>query len=305
MRKLLALVLVSFTLLSQPLKAQYYYYNDKYYESAVVFEVGAGFGLMNSLTDLGGKSGPGKNFIKDLRWKTAKPSMGIYVLANYMDKIAVRLEGTFGQVTGYDSILKNVASTSTGRYERNLSFKSKISEIQLGVEVHPLMFRDFENQEPPAISPYGIVGVGLYSFDPQAQLNGQWYSLQPLHTEGQGFAEYPDRKNYSLTQLNIAAGLGLRYQISPMLNTRLEFVHRILSTDYLDDASTGYIDPTLFYNYLSPNRAAIAQQLADRKPELAPGDGAKPTDVRGDPTDNDAFFTIQLKIGLTIGRQRR
>jgi hypothetical protein len=273
-------------------------------ESAVVFEVGAGFGVMNSLTDLGGKKGIGKNFVKDLRWKTAKPSVGMYVLANYLDKISLRLEGTFGQVVGYDSILKKVAPSTSGRYERNLSFKSKISEVQLALEVHPLMFRDFEDEDPPLLSPYGVIGVGYYSFDPQAKLNGQWYSLQPLHTEGQGFKEYPERKNYQLSQLNIAAGMGIKYQVSPLLNARLEFVHRILSTDYLDDASTDYIDPALFYNYLSPTKAALAEQLYDRKYEIT-GDASVDGAQRGDPSDNDAYFTIQFKIGLTLGRQRR
>lgn len=306
MRKFLVVALVCSTLLNQPLKAQYYYYNDKYYESAVVLEIGGSFGVMNSLTDLGGKKGVGKKFIKDLRWKTTKPSLGVYVLANYLDKISLRLEATFGQVAGYDSILKNVKSSTFGRYERNLSFKSKIAEAQLALEIHPLMFRDFEDQDPPMLSPYGIIGVGVYSFDPQAKLNGQWYSLQPLHTEGQGFKEYPDRKTYQLTQLNIATGIGLKYQISPLLNARFEFVHRTLSTDYLDDASNeDYIDPTLFSAYLSPNRASIAQQLADRRAEISPGDVTFANSQRGDPKDNDAYFTFQFKIGMTLGRQRR
>jgi len=305
MRKLMLVALTICTLFSQSSKAQYYFYNDKYYENAVVFEVGGSFGVMNSLTDLGGKKGIGKNFIKDLRWKTAKPSFGIFFLANYLDKLALRVEGTFGQVVGYDSILKNVAATTSGRYERNLSFKSKISEIQLALEIHPLMFRNFEDNDPPLLSPYAVIGVGYYSFDPQAKLNGQWYSLQPLHLEGQGFKEYPDRKNYKLSQLNISTGFGLKYQVSPLLNARLEFVHRILSTDYLDDASTGYINPSLFDNYLSPNRAAIAKKLYDRKGEVTPGDDSKPYDQRGDPKDNDSYFTIQFKIGLTLGRQRR
>ncbi|MEQ1678034.1 MAG: hypothetical protein ABL876_15100, partial [Chitinophagaceae bacterium] len=85
MRKLIVVALVCSTVFSQPLKAQYYYYNDKYYENAVVFEIGGSFGVMNSLTDLGGKKGIGKNFIKDLRWKTAKPSFGVFVAANYLD----------------------------------------------------------------------------------------------------------------------------------------------------------------------------------------------------------------------------
>jgi hypothetical protein len=308
MRKLLVTVLVCSVVFSQPLKAQqYYYYNSKYFDSPLVFEIGGSFGVMNSLTDVGGKKGVGKNFIKDLQWKFAKPSFGMYVMAMYKNAIGIRLEGTFSEVTGYDSILKKVANTTYGRYERNLSYKSRISEFQLGVEIHPLFFKDYDEDEPPAISPYVVAGAGLFTFDPQAKLNGQWYSLQQFHTEGQGFAEYPDRKNYSLTQLNIIAGIGIKYEINSFLNARFEIVHRILTTDYLDDVSNvDYIDPTLFPRYLTPTKAAIAQQLYRRTNELNPSDVTFANNIqRGDPTDNDSYFTIQLKLGLMLGRQRR
>lgn len=305
MRKLLTLALVSVALLQQPLKAQYYYYNDKYFESAVVFELGVTGGVMNSLTDLGGKSGIGKGFIKDLRWKPARLSYGAYIAATYKNAITGRIEGTFGRVVGYDSILKNVASTSSGRYERNLSFRSKISEVQLAIEVHPLFFKSYDD-DPPRLSPYVVIGAGYFSFDPEAYLNGQWYQLAPLRLEGQGMAEYPDRKPYDLNQVNLLGGLGLRYEISPTLNARIEVIHRKLFTDYLDDASTDYIDPALFYNYLPPVQAAIAQQLYFRRHELNASDvQPQPGEQRGDHKDMDSYFTIQAKIGITFGRPRR
>jgi hypothetical protein len=307
MRKLLVIALLWMMIPDQPLNAQFYYYNNKYYDSPIVFEIGGSFGMMNSLTDLGGKRGVGKKFIKDMRVKTIRPSYGVYLLAMYNNVIGVRLEGTFGQVVGYDSILKKVASSTYGRYERNLSFKSRISEFQLGVEVHPLFFKSYEDEDPPPISPYVVVGASIYSFDPQAQLNGVWYSLQPLHLEGQGFEEYPDRKNYSLTQLNFIGGFGVKYEINSVLNARLEFVHRFLTTDYLDDASNyEFVDPTLFYKYLPANRAAIAQQLYNRTNEIKPSDVTYFENLqRGDPRQNDSYFTVQLKLGIMLGRQRR
>jgi hypothetical protein len=308
MRKLLVIALVCMVIPDQALKAQnYYYYNNKYYDSPIVYEFGVNFGVMNSLTDLGGKKGIGKKFIKDLRWKTARPSYGIYLMGMYNNVIGVRLEGTFGEVAGYDSILKKVAASTYGRYERNLSFKSRISEFQLGIEVHPLFFKSYEDEDPPPISPYVVVGASVYSFDPQAKLNGVWYSLQPLHLEGQGFTEYPERKSYELTQVNVIAGLGVKYELNSFLNARLEFVHRFLNTDYLDDVSNvDYVDPTLFYKYLPANRAAIAQQLYNRTNELNPGDLTFFENIqRGDPKDKDSYFTIQFKIGIMLGRQRR
>ncbi len=306
MKKNLVTLLVFSFLLTQSLKAQYYFYNNKYYENSIVMEIGGSFGVMNALTDLGGKKGIGKNFLKDLRWKTAKPSYSLYAIGMYQNMIGVRLEGTFGKVEGYDSILKNVASSTGGRYERNLSFRSRVTDVQLAFEIHPLFFKNYTDDEPPVFSPYAVAGIGYYTFNPEANLNGHWYALQPLRTEGQGFIEYRDRKPYKLSQINFALGLGIKYEVNSMINARLEAVHRILTTDYLDDVSTTYIDPSLFYNYLSPTRAAIAQQLYSRRGELNPSDvPPSPGDQRGDPKDNDAFFTIQLKVGFILGRQRR
>lgn len=294
-----------FSIAAFPLKAQFYYYNDKYYDSPLAFEIGGSAGLMNSLTDLGGKKGIGKSFIKDLSWKNAKPSFSVYALAMYKYAVGVRLEGTFGSVQAADSSLRSVAASTFGRYERNLSFKSKITDLQLALEIHPLFFREYDEDEAPYFSPYLVAGVGYFSFDPQAEINGQVYSLQPLRTEGQGFAEYRDRTPYKLSQVNFPVGIGIRYEVNSFLNARVEVVHRILQTDYLDDVSRDYVDPALFSNYLPANQAAVAQQLFDRQGEL---NGSHTTQVgsqRGNPKNNDAYFTVQVKLGITLGRLRR
>lgn len=304
-RSAVVLWVLVFSITASSLKAQFYYYNDKYYDSPLAFEIGGSAGLMNSLTDLGGKKGIGKSFIKDLNWKNAKPSFSVYALAMYKYAVGVRLEGTFGKVQGADSTLKSVAASTFGRYERNLSFKSKITDVQLALEIHPLFFRDYDENEAPYFSPYLVAGVGYFSFDPQAEINGQVYSLQPLRTEGQGFAEYRDRTPYKLSQVNFPVGIGIRYEVNSFLNARVEVMHRILQTDYLDDVSKDYVDPALFSNYLPSNQAAIAQQLFDRQAEL---NGSHTTQVgsqRGNPKNNDAYFTVQVKLGITLGRLRR
>jgi hypothetical protein len=297
MRKIVVSVLVFLCVLETiPAGAQFYYYNDKYYNTDWVFEIGGAGGIMNSLTDIGGKKGIGKKFVKDLNWKVSKPSFGIYAVATWHDVIGVRLEATFGNIGSYDSILKKVGPSTFGRYERNLSFKSNITDIQMVAEIHPLFFKSYdEDHPPPPYSPYLLAGIGYFSFNPQAQLNNQWYSLQPLHTEGQGFAEYPDRQPYKLSQVNIPVGIGLKYEVSSAINVRLELVYRFLFTDYLDDVSNvDYIDPSLFNNYLSATQAALAQQLYDRRISTVKNN------QRGDPKNNDAFFTIQFKVGMSI-----
>lgn len=293
--------------LSQNTSAQYYFYDNTYYDSPLLFELGGSVGVMNCLTDLGGRSGIGKKFVKDLNFGNTQLAGGIYASAIYKNAIAFRLEGTFGQVTAYDSILKSVKASTFGRYERNLSFRSNISEVSLTAEIHPVfIFKKWElsEDEPPRYSPYLLVGVGYFNFNPQAKLNNNWVDLQPLSTEGEGFKEYPDRKPYSLHQSNILVGTGIKYELSSLFNVRVEFVYRILHTDYLDDVSNvDFVDPSLFSNYFTGSKLTNALLLSDRHYELDPT-YIHTSEQRGNPKNNDAYFTFNVKFGLVIGRQR-
>ena len=303
--KIKILIFFFFLAAGNQLKAQYYFYDGNFYDNPVVFEFGGSAGAINALTDLGGRKGIGKKFVKDFNFKNTQLCGGLFFSVVYKNAFALRIEGTFGQVHAYDSILESVKSTTNGRYERNLSFRSNISEVSLVAEFHPFyIFGNYDQDHfPPAVSPYLLLGVGYFHFNPQAKLNGNWIDLQPLHTEGEGFSEYPNVKTYSLNQINFPVGIGARYDVSPIVNVRAEMVYRILSTDYLDDVSGRYIDPAVFSNYLSGTQLNQALLLNDRhKPGAVT---AHPDGIRGDPKNNDGYITFNLKLGLTLGRERR
>lgn len=300
-------VLVLFTLSSQQSSAQYYFYNNNYYDKPLTFEIGASIGAMNCLTDLGGKKGIGKKFIKDLNFGKTQLAGSIFLSANYQYMFGLRLEGTFGTVTADDKVLESVKETTFGRYERNLNFKSKISDFMLALEVHPIYIARSgdEDAEPPLLSPYLLGGIGFFSFNPQTTKNGQTIDLQPLSTEGQGFAEFPDRKPYKLSQMNIPIGAGVKYELGSTLTLRAEFVYRKLNTDYLDDVSSEYyIDPTLYANYFTGAKLTNALLLNNRQYELNPGHGYDTRDQRGNPKNKDAYFTFNVKIGYVFGREK-
>jgi len=307
--KKLQLITIFFLLvcLAQKTTAQYYFYDNNYYDNPVVYELGASVGAMNCLTDLGGKKGIGKRFVKDLNFGNTQLSGGIFFSAIFKNAVAIRVEGTFGQVKAYDSVLNKVKASTFGRYERNLSFRSNITEIMAVAEFHPLyIFKKYdENATLPRYSPYLVGGIGYFSFNPQAKLLNRWVDLQPLSTEGQGFAEYPKRKPYSLHQVCIPVGVGVKYELSPMLNLRAECVYRILNTDYLDDVSTTYVDPNVFSNYFTGTKLTNALLLNDRQYELDPTHITVDGDQRGNPKNNDAYFTFNVKISLILGREKR
>ncbi len=285
---------------------RYYSESKQYAYSPVVIELGGGIGGINCLTDLGGNKGIGKKFLKDINWKNTQRCTNLFIGAIINDAFSVQVQGTFGSVQAYDSILskyKDDPATST-RYFRNLSFRSTISEVALTGEIHPLLLKDYGDGTFPHLSPYLLAGIGKFSFNPQTYFGGQWVDLQPLRTEGQGFKEYKDRPLYRLNATSYPIGIGLRYEISSLFFARFEVVQHFTSTDYLDDASQGnYIDPALFSTYLSPANAALATQLCDRHYELNPAYQPVAGDIRGDSKDNDSYFTFNLKLSFVFRRR--
>ncbi len=293
--------------LGQQANAQYYFYNDNYYDSPIMYEVGGSVGAMNSLTDIGGKKGIGGKFFKDLNIGNTEFAGSFYVGALYKYTIGLRLEATFGKVSAYDSVLVGVNDIARARYNRNLSFRSNITEIALMVEFHPIYaFIDWQasDYDPPKFSPYLLGGIGYFSFNPQAKLNNQWVNLQPLSTEGQGFAEYPDRKPYKLNAISIPMGGGVKYELSPLINIRAEFVYRPTTSDYIDDVSTTFIDKNLYQQYFTGARLTSAYLLTDRQRGEYPPQ-TFPDKKRGNAKDNDNFFSVNIKFGLALGRERR
>lgn len=288
----------------QKAAAQDYFYKNNHINGDLFYEAGASFGIMNCLTDLGGHRGSGKTFIKDLNLGNTEHNGSIYAGLTYKDMLGLRLEATYGQVKAYDSILKDNARNSYGRYERNLSFESKISEISLLATFYPLGL--IQNTKHYIITPYFIGGIGFFSFNPQTTLNGRTVDLQPLSTEGEGFAEYPDRIPYRLMQFNFPVGMGFLHEASKHISIRAEFIYRILFTDYLDDVSKTYIDPSLFSKYFSGQKLSDALALNNRNRRNNPSNYPGNSDagqVRGT-KNKDAYFTLNMKIGYTFGRKK-
>jgi hypothetical protein len=251
------------------------------------------------LGDLGGSAGIGRDFLKDVDFPLTKFSKMIY--ANYYpaEWLGFRLALSHGQLQGSDAEAPNKGGDETFRIARNLSFKSSVLEAYVAAEVYPTVFFERYDGLQGKLRPYGLIGVGAYKFNPKTQLNGQWVELQPLRLEGQGLI--PGKSEYKLTQAEIPMGLGFKYFIRENMYVGMELLHRKLFTDYVDDVSTTYPDPIIF-NALPAADAAKARQLYYRGDEI-PAARLTPTvnEQRGDPTDNDAFFSTILRFGWRIG----
>ena len=234
-------------------------------------EIGLGIGPMFFLGDLGGNSGVGQStWLKDVQFPLVNLSKGLYLNIYPAEWLGFRLAVNQGGWKDTIVQLKVRAAMKNLRRQRNLQFRSSMLEGYAALEISPTVFLEKYEGLLGKIRPYGLIGVGVFHFNPKGQYfapNGtsSWVALQPLRLEGQGFAEYPDRKPYSLTQLEIPAGFGAKFYIKENMFIGLEVLHRQTFTDYVDDVSTTNIDNTLFAKYLTPEQAAMANQLYYRQ----------------------------------------
>lgn len=264
-------------------------------------EVGLGIGPSFFLGDLGGNRGKGKTFIKDINLPMTKLMKGAYVNFYPAEWIGFRLAVNMGVLEAYDSL----GPTDHHGYERtkrNLSFKSNLKEAYIAAEIYPTVILEQYDGLQYKFRPYGLVGFGMFHFNPKAQYtepNGsrRWVELKPLHLEGQGFPEYPQRKEYSLTQQEMLIGGGFKYYIKENIYIGFEILHRKTFTDYLDDVSTQYIDPYYFDVHLTPENAIIARQLFYREKLITGVTRPYINYQRGDPKQNDAYFSGLLRFG--------
>jgi hypothetical protein len=143
---------------------------------------------------------------------------------------------------------------------------------------------------------YGFAGINIMFFNPKNLYNGKWVALHPLNTEGQGLPGGP--APYSLFGINIPFGAGIRYNITRNLRFSAELSIRKLFTDYVDDISGYYYDN----NKLRELKGDMAADLAD--PSLGLIDGYSNTgEIRGDPTDKDNYFFIQLQLAYRFRKK--
>ncbi len=211
-------------------------------------------------------------------------SGSLFYRYNISPAFAGKLQFSYGNISSYDY--------ASGFTNRNLHFKSHIAELSLTGQLNiiPLIKK---GQPFRKFSPYLFAGVSVFNYNPKAELNGEWYELQPLGTEGQGLAEYEDRDEYKLTQISIPFGIDLRYNLDRKFFLGLELGFRKTFTDYLDDVSTTYADKDL----IAAANGDIAAQLSDRRSEILGNTVIFPENgQRGDSKDKDWYYLFNAYI---------
>ena len=226
----------------------------------------------------------------DFALNRPKIAAGIFFRKQLSTYIGIRLSGDYTYL-GYS----DVYSKNTVQNTRNLSFNSNVWEISLSGDFN--FFRFQPGFEGYNFTPYVGLGVGVFSFDPYAYLNGEKYLLRPLGTEGQGSALYPNLKPYNPLAICIPFTLGAKYALNPNMNVFGEVCYRFTNTDYLDDVS-GLYAPDAFPP-LPDGSPSPGYLLQDRSYETGNSIGVKGRQ-RGNSLQKDAYATIKVGISFNL-----
>ena len=215
----------------------------------------------------------------------------IGVSANYelKDQIMLRAGLTYSVIGGADRF-----SNKSNLVLRNLAFETSIVELSAVGEYY------FFNLYDRRYSPYIFGGLAIFHFNPYAfDINKQKVFLKTLSTEGQGIAGYPDRKPYSLTQMAIPYGGGIKFAVNDNLRIGIELGMRKLFTDYLDDVSKDYVDAS----DLLAAKGQLAVDMSYRGDEVAGGNPNYPSKSvqRGNSKKNDYYYFTGIHLTYRIG----
>jgi hypothetical protein len=274
--------------------------------------VGFSIGASSFLGDLGGRPTIGRGFVYDLNIQTVRPAFSAMYRYNLNPFLAFRGELAFTQLTGDDALINAdffVDRAYTRRY-RNLNFTSPLLSIGAMAEIHLYNYQP-GNKDGFKVAPYIGIGGGMFWFDPRTEdpLTGGTVRLQPLGTEGQGLSGYGSK--YSLIQPQLLGAVGLKYNIGPQLAMSIEVIYHHTFTDYIDDVSTRFVDPAIFFANYDPATAAQIVRLSNRSGELnLPPDPrlqaiTRDGEVRGFDTNDDQFFRVQATFLYVLNAKNK
>ncbi len=243
-------------------------------------EAGILVGTSNYIGDLSNNS-------SNIYLGESKLAFGVLAKYNINYRFAVRAGLNYMNVSGSDANVKNDDFVRT----RNLSFNSRIMEFSLIGEFNFPGYQAYGLAMP--VSPYLFGGISFINYKPRARYEGNWVDLQPLGTEGQGMAGR-DAK-YSLSDIAIPFGIGVKYALTDKINLGLELGARYALTDYLDDVGGTYVS----FSELSAGNGEMAAALGNRTGELLENNEPVVVETgtqRGDQKSNDWFFILGATV---------
>lgn len=206
------------------------------------------------------------------------------------DRLSYRLQIGFGTVEANDA-----ESNDPSAVNRNLSFRSRILEIGPMLEIHFLPYEIGSDKRP--FTPYLFLGATYMKMNPMTQYNENWIELQSLGTEGQG-STLSNKKLYKLNQISLPVGIGFKFNMTERWALGFEYGIRKTFTDYLDDVSGNYVNPSL----LAETNGTLAAELADQSlnNEASFANVGGQSIARGNPNNKDWYVFAGVTLCFRV-----
>jgi hypothetical protein len=299
------------------------------------YEFFGGIGASGFLGDLGGADQIGTHYIRDINFSMTRPAFTFGGRYFILKRLAVQSALSYAWIRADDRL-----TTEPFRHNRNMQVLTPLAEWQCRIEYTVLTEKQGHRYNIKNVR--GIIGNhvivdifgggALFFFYPMGRDSrpggtGKYYGLHSVGTEGENTTSlYPTKHPYNLFSFSIPLGIQLKWVINRKWSVSWELGMRQTFTDYIDDVSKAYVDPSLVaqYNKNKNVDAALASYFAD--PSLgrannidpnAPGHPVpnKNTTLNGQQRGNNrnydtyflSFFTLNYKVrtgrnGLPIFR---
>ncbi|HEX8355859.1 MAG TPA: DUF6089 family protein [Segetibacter sp.] len=224
-----------------------------------------------------------------------KLSAGVFFRKQFGNYVGIKVAANYARLGYSDTYSKNEVQRL-----RNLSFNTNLWEFSVSGDFN--FFKFYPGVSGFTYTPYVSLGVGVFSYDPFAYLDGQKYFLRSLGTEGQASLAYPDRKPYSSMGVCIPVAVGFKYNVNPTVNVFAEVGYRFTNSDYIDDVSSTYApDAFITLPGADPSPGLL---LSDRSIEF----GVAPIGVkgrqRGNSSQKDAYVIAQVGVSFNLSSYR-
>jgi hypothetical protein len=292
------------------------------------WDFGIHLGGANYLGEMGGKEDPRKDFIWDLKLNQTRWCVGGFARRKINRLISINTGLLFFRIQGAD-----INSQNPERVGRNLNFRNNMLEWYLRGEFTIFQDNDLggRGRYRTDFRLFGYAGAALFLHNPRGEFtgptngdisSGDVVALRPLQTE---------LNEYSNLGFAIPVGIGFHFTKRRRHRFGWDFGWRTTFTDYLDDASTTYKDPTgdpvreWMYDqhpYLvdaEPGTPGLQVQssngdIVGTSDDPVPnqyqygywdsnGPSPKSENKRGDPTHNDSYLTMTFTYSYVLKGQ--
>ncbi len=300
------------------------------------WSVGLNVGLSDLWGDVGTKT-PITHYGNSKYWEKPHFMGGVFARYAFHPAFVFRAAVNYGSVYANDNwnydLAKNASNTEDDayqRYLRNQDVKTNIWEGNILFEINPLRLGDLEKRSAKKrMQPYILIGGGYFHYRPKGTYTPRGTDGRPsgqsrevdlyeLELENQSAAvNVPDSVLRSLGyirpsnpnklwQPEVCGGVGVRWDITNQASLGVEYLYRYTFTDYLDDVSTYYVDPTIF-DYIhskDPQKAAMAKDMYDKSWQIDKDVKHNLGETRGNASNKDGYSTIAISFYYRLKTKR-